>query len=179
MAGHAGWLIQSTSTGGGEMSIFVFEEAEKLRIYAVRENGEPEWDVFGSAQYLVPTVPMSVGDTWPSLETEYGEQTLARAVMQETVTTAAGQFDCMRVNIERVSEPGIVIETYWFAWGVGFVRDEGYGPEGLEWRDDLTSYTILGGVGYMPAYVGNIWMLGEITVATEPASWGELKSLYR
>lgn len=178
MSGHAGWIIHSTESEGG-MSLFFTEEAQKLRMYAVREYGSQTWEIPPTAQYLVPTVQMNIGDSWAGLGTDEGEATIARAAAQETITTAAGSFDCIRVDVEVAANPGVVVESYWFAWEVGFVRDQGYLGGEVDWRDELQSYTILGGTGYMPAFVGNTWNLAEITVPSENPSWGELKSLFR
>ncbi len=179
LAGQAGWVVHSTPSNGSGASIFLYEDASKLRFGANREYGSQEWNIVPTAQYFVPTAPMNVGDTWTSLATDEGDETVAEVVSEETITTAAGTFDCLRVDVEMVSNPGVVLESYWFAWGVGFVRNEGFEAGVSDWRDEVSSYTIVGGTGYMPAAVGNTWTLEEIVVPNDGGSWGELKSLYR
>jgi len=181
LAGQAGYIVHVTPDNPQDSasSLFFFEEAGKLRMYAARDVGSQDWDIFGSAQYLCPTAPMSLGDTWSHLSSDEGEATLARVVAEEDVTTAAGLFTTFRVEVELVSEPNVSIETMWFAWGVGFVRNQGYEGGAVDWRDNLTSYSIVGGSGYMPLGVGNTWTHAPEAVSTETAGWGELKSLFR
>jgi len=179
LAGHAGYVLTSTNTEDSGGSIFIFEEAGKARFYAIRDYGVQSWDILSTPQYVVPTGAMSIGDTWTFIETDFGEATLARVTAQENVTTPAGFFTCFRVDIERLVEPGVVIETLWFSWGAGFVRNQGYLDTFLDWRDELQSSSILGGTGYLPMAVGNTWNYVELPVAAENTSWGGLKSIYR
>ncbi len=179
LSGNAGYVVHSTPTEDPGSSIFLYEEAGKLRFYATRDFGSQDWDILPTAQYIAPTSPMTVGDSWSFIAAEDGAATVAEAVGQESVTTPAGTFSCFRVDIERVASPGEVVETMWFAWEVGFVRNEGYLDGYVDWRDELQSYTHAGGTGYMPAAVGNVWVMAEITVPGEARSWGGLKSLFR
>ncbi len=179
LAGHEGFIVHITSTFEGFSSLFLFEENDKLRLFAGRDGGSTEWDILSSAQYVVPTTAMTVGQSWDFIDTDEGEARVARVVGQEQRTTSAGTFTCLRVKIERVSAPGVADETIWFAWGVGFVRDQGYVDGYLDWRDELQSYSISSGTGYMPMGVGNTWSYVERPVASEAESWGGLKRLYR
>jgi hypothetical protein len=179
LAGHAGFVAVSTSTEDSGGSIFLFEEAGKLRFYAQRGFGTTTWDIMTTAQYVVQTSAMTIGDTWTFIEDDFGNPTVARVGAQEQVTTALGTFDCYRVDIERVSEPGVALETMWFADGVGFVRSQGFLNGWMDWRDDLESYTNASGSGFMPMGVGNTWNFTPVAVANETTNWGNLKSLYR
>ncbi len=179
LADHVGFVVVSTSTEDSGVSIFLFEEAGKLRFFAQRGFGTTTWDTTTTAQYLVPMNAMTIGDTWTFIEDDFGNPTVARVGAQEPVTTGLGTFDCFRVDIERVSEPGVAMQTMWFADGVGFVRSQAFVDGWMDWRDDLESYTNASGSGFMPMGVGNIWNFVPVAVATETTSWGDLKSIYR
>ena len=178
LAGQAGYVIHSVYDNTGS-SIFLTEEAGKVRFYATREFGLAGWDIVATPQYLVPTGTLTIGETWDYINTDDDEATVARVAAQESVTTAAGTFSCYQVDIERAAAPGTAYETMWFASGVGFVRNEGYINGAMDWRDELQSQSIVGGTGYLPLAVGNSWTYAEVPVATENTNWGELKSIYR
>jgi len=140
--GHAGYVVHSTPTGYPGSSFFLFEEAGKLRFYATRGYGSQDWDIVSSPQYIVPTSAMSIGDTWDYLDSDPGEALRARVTAQENVITPAGTFSCFRVDIDSVTDPGVLHQTMWFAWDVGFVRTQGYQGSHLDWRDELQSFSV-------------------------------------
>ena len=82
-------------------------------------------------------------------------------------------------RIGRVDTPGVALETMWFTWGVGFVRNQGYWNGSVDWRDELQSFSITSGSGYMPVGIGNTWEFVAVPVANENPTWGEIKSMYR
>ncbi len=179
LAGHVGYVVVNTSTEDGGESIFLFEEAEKLRFFATRGFGTTTWDTLPTAQYVVQLNAMSIGDTWNFIDNGSGGPSVARVGAFEQVITGLGTFSCYRVDIELVSTPGVIRENMWFAAGVGFVRSQGFEGGWMDWRDDLESYTIVSGSGFMPMGVGNTWNFIQVAVANETTSWGNLKSLYR
>ena len=179
-AGNAGFVIISDSTDDEhDTSFFVFEEAGKLRFYATREPDSNDWDILPTAQYLCPTAPMSIDDTWPFIDYDDGSERMARVVAEENVTVGAGSYTAFKVRIELVSTPTVAVEEIWFAWGVGFVKNRGWWNGELDWRDELQSVTIIGGTGYMPAAVGNVWSYDELPVPVDAGSWGAVKEMYR
>lgn len=179
LAGQAGFVVHSVYGDNTGESIFLTEESGKIRFYATREFGFSSWDIVASAQYLVPTSTLTIGDTWDYINTDNDEATVARVGAEESVETAAGTFSCYRVDIERVAAPGTAYETMWFAAGVGFVRNQGFLNGSMDWRDELQSHAIAGGTGFMPLAAGNSWNYVEVPVATVITNWGELKSTYR
>ena len=97
----------------------------------------------------------------------------------ENISVLAGSFSAYRVDIAEVAAPSVVLETMWFVNGVGFVRDQGYQNGVLDWRDELSTYTIAGGSGFMPLAVGNEWEHVWLSVPTAAKSLSGLKSQYR
>ena len=68
-----------------------------------------------------------------------------KVVLQESVTTAAGTFDCYKLEYDFNMELGFVKKKYkvsqWIAEGVGVVKDETYDKKGkLESSSELTKF---------------------------------------
>jgi hypothetical protein len=177
--GHAGFVVHSVRDGVSGQSIFVFEENDKLRIYAYRAFGQSEWAVEDHAQYLCPTVSVPVGTAWNYLADDMGVARVAGVVRTESVTVPAGTFSAHRVEIITFNDPSTPVGVMWFVDGVGWAQSEGLFPDGkTEWREVLLSYQVTGGTGYMPIAVGNTWTLTEGTVSSALRSMGDLKSRY-
>lgn len=180
LAGNDGFIVHSVRASEGEgQSVFVFEEDGKLRVYAFRQFGQFTWDVLPGSQYLVQQHSMSIGDKWNALQGDGGNPMEAEVVDHVSITVLAGTFDCYRIDLVYTANPTVVVQSMWFSNGVGWVQNEGYLPGGaVDWRDELSDYTIVSGTGFMPLGIGNSWTQISITVATRQASWGEIKSKY-
>ena len=180
LAGTDGFVIHATQTDGSGSSVFLVEEAGMVRLFASREYGSQSWDIEATVQYICPLTPMSLGDSWSSFTTDEGDETVAEVTAAENLTTDAGTFQCYRVDIEKVSEPGVLVETMWFSWGVGFVRSQGYWNGYMDYRDELDNYFTIGGAtGYLPLDIGNWWSYAEVAVPSESVSWGAVKAMHR
>ena len=173
--GNPGFILRITDPGYPGFNLFVFEESEKIRFYAGREDGEPGWTVFSGFQYLCPSTTMNVSDSWRFLDDEV-EETIATVVALEPVTTNAGTFPSYKVNIAHASNPTEVISIMWFSSGFGIVKQWDYFPE--IWRSDLQEYSLVGGSGFFPLTLGNRWDYAEIQVPVEESTWGAIKALY-
>ena len=178
-AGNAGFLVQTSDSEGFGQTLFVGPDAGKVRIYASREFGSQVWEDFPGAQYLVPMSSLNIGDTWRFMNSDNDLETIAEVTALENISVVVGTFSAYRVDVAEVASPSVIIETMWFADGVGFVRNQGYLGGSLDWRDDLSSFTIVGGSGFMPMAVGNTWFHVFVSVPTENTSLGGLKSQYR
>lgn len=174
-----GFLMRITNTGVLSQTVFVVEEAGKVRAYAFRAAGSSVWDLALGTQYLCQSQSMSIGNSWRFLNDDFDAETVATVAAQTNVTTAAGTFSTYRVDIALASAPGTVVESMYFAFGVGFVRDEGFLGGSLDWQDELVSYSIAGGSGFFPLAIGNIWVHDEINLAVETRAWGAIKVLFQ
>jgi len=177
MAGLSGSLVRFTEPGFPAETVFVFEESGKLRVYAFREAGMP-WEVLVGAQYFTQTASMTIGDNWRFLDDDHGNETVATVVAQENITTPAGSYSTFKVNVTLASSPSTITESLWFALGVGYVLDEEYASGVLDWKSWLTNATIVGGTGFLPLAVGNIWVYADVNVAVGNSNWSAVKSLF-
>jgi hypothetical protein len=177
--GNAGFLMQITEPGENGATVFMFEEAGMIRMYAMRAHGFDFWVVFPGGQYICPVSAMSINDTWRFLDDE-GIETIATVIGLESITTAAGTFACYTVVVEDINNRGTVLQTLWFSSGIGLVREMDFfeGPTPINWQSDLQSYNISGGSGFFPLAVGNRWDYAEITNPTQATTWGAIKSKY-
>lgn len=180
MDGHNGSLMRVIEPGYGGITVFFFEEEGKNRVYAERPLGSDAWTVKPGAQYICKSTTMTIGETWRFLD-DGVEETQATVGAQESVTTDAGTFSCYRVDVERVSNPGTVIESLWFSDGVGLVKERDFfdGPTPSDWQAELLNYTIVGGSGFWPRSVGNVWNYKETILPVETTTWGAIKSEFR
>jgi len=177
--GNDGYLMQITEPGEGGSTMFLFEEAGKIRAFAERISGSSTWDIFSEPQYICQSTSMTVNDSWRFLDDE-GEERVATVVTQESITTNAGTFSCYRVDIESATNPGTVITSLWFSSGVGLVREDDFyeGTTPVDWRFELQSFSLAGGSGFFPLAVGNVWQYGEIILPVEFTTWGAIKAKY-
>ncbi len=180
MDGHAGSIATDVEPGW-TTDFFLFNEGGLIRFYAFRENGAPLWTVLPAAEYLVKTTGMIIGDSWRGPDTDFGQPTTATVTAFESVTTPAGTFNCARVEFALTNNPSMLDSVFWFADGVGIVRQDFYdlfSPQNpVTDRSELVSFTIAGGSGFLPVTVGNQWNY-QTTVASEKTTWGQLKSQY-
>jgi hypothetical protein len=177
---NAGFNLRITEPGETGSTFFVFEEAGKIRMYAVKVDGEVDWTVFPDAQYLCQATSMSINDTWRFLD-EDGAETVATVVAQQSVTTSAGTFSCFKVDVELASDLGAERESLWFSSGFGLVRDLDFfvGSVAITWQTDLISHNLAGGSGFFPLAVGNIWDYEETLLPVESTTWGAIKSKFK
>ena len=178
LAGNPGFIVTITEPGFPPESFFVFEETGKIRIFASREAGSPNWDILPGSQYLCQATTMSIGDTWRFLDDDPGSETVATVVAQGSLTTAAGTFSIFKVDVALASDPSTINHSVCFSSGVGIVREEEYFAGALNYRDELFSFNIVVGSGFFPLAVGNQWDYAEINVPVEATSWGAVKSKY-
>ena len=145
--GNAGSIFRITESGNTGEDVFIFEEAGKYRVYAVRNDGEV-WEYLTPAQYFCPVSSMTVGESWRSIDWELAEETLATVALQENITVSAGTFPCYRVDVEVVSNPGVIVQSLWLSNGVGLIRESYFEGDGF-WISYLDSYYVTG-TGFMP-----------------------------
>ncbi len=179
MAGNAGFLLRVVEPGLPTQTIFVFEESGKLRVFASREAGIPGRGILPGAQYFTQATSMALGNSWRFLDDDSANETVATVVAQENITTPAGSFSTFKVDVTLLSAPGTVIESLWFSSGVGYVLDEDYAGGVLDGKSWLGNFTIVGGSGYMPLAVGNMWVHVDVNVAVESIPWATFKTKYK
>jgi len=178
-SGNGGFVVVSLETDGFGSSIFVGNDAGKVRIYAFRDFGSQIWDDVGDAQYLVPSTTLNIGDTWRFVDSDSGNETEAEVMALENITVVAGTFSAYRVDIVEVNAPNDLYESMWYVNGIGFVRSQGFLNGEIDWTDDLRSYSIVGGSGFFPLAVGNTWDIQYEIVSSESGTWGRTKAMFR
>ena len=151
-AGNIAYRIRTakSSTVGDVVS---WQEDRCTSISRHREQNYDINDVLLTDQFYVPSklrvdeTPdhLRVGATWTTAYTEVevdpvlGTRTVSKdetwtiEALDESVTTAAGTFSCLKVN--KVTS-GAANKRYWFALGVGKIREEGEAVE------TLTAFTV-------------------------------------
>jgi len=167
--GQPGYLMESVEDGITD-DFFVFEEADQVRIFAVRPAGETEWIYLTPGTYLGPAIGDEIGASWIFLPDDYGESTCTLEDF-ESIAVPAGTFNTAECVVRPDVEPDAIAEIMSFAENVGLVQE--YWPsDGV--KDVLTDYNIAGGSGYFPLAVGNWWEYDESVVAvsqlTTPAN---------
>jgi hypothetical protein len=175
--GNAGTILTIENAGGPTEAFFVFPQAQMIRVYASRDEGSPTWDILTGSVSLVPKNKFTAGDTWRFLDDELGGETVAVAVAEESVTTAAGTFTAWKVDVALVTNPTQPTQSLWFAAGVGLVRPVDYLAQWIETASSLDTYSTTGN-GYFPLVVGNTWTYVESEVPTAGSSVGEIKARY-
>jgi hypothetical protein len=151
-AGNIAYRVRTgkSSTVGDVVS---WQEDRCTSIVRHREQNFDINDTLLTDQFYVPSklrvdetpAHLMVGATWTSAYTEVevdpvlGTRTTSKdetwtvEALDESVTTAAGTFSCLKVN--KVTS-GAASKRYWFALGVGKIREEGEAVE------TLTAFTV-------------------------------------
>ena len=177
MDGNAGSILRIVESGSPGQDIFIFEEEGKYRVYALREDGGT-WFYLTPAQYFCPVSSMTAGETWRFINaSDLSEETLATVTLQEDITTAAGTFSCYKVDVEVVSDPGVIVQSLWLSNGYGLIKESWFEGNGY-WISDLDNYYATG-TGFMPRDVGNWWAYTGYLIGTEESSWGKIKKSYQ
>jgi hypothetical protein len=176
MDGSAGTIFRITESGSPGQDVFIIEEDDKYRVFALREDGA-EWFNLIPAQYFSPISSMTIGETWRFVNDNGTDETRATVVLQEEITTNAGSFLCYRIDIENLLEPGTVSQSMWLSDGAGMIREKYFEASGY-WFNDLDNY-FAAGTGFMPRVVGNWWSYAGQLVGTEESSWGKIKKELR
>lgn len=178
MDGSAGVLMTIEDPPGALASThFLQTQAAKIRVYASRDAGSPTWTVHATPIYMVPKNNVRVGDTWRYLDESDGSETLAEAIVEESVDTPAGTFMAWKIDVTLASDPTKRVRTVWFADDLGIVREVVYWDQWIQWERLLDTYTVTGN-GHFPLTVGNTWSLVSGGVATEPNSVSAVKGQY-
>lgn len=153
----AGTMAYRVRTGkaGGLGDVVSWQEDTCTGVMRHREQSlNATTDAVETDQFYVPGKPrvdeepahLAVGATWTTSYTEVEvdnvlgqthtkskDETWTVLALDESVTTPAGTFTCLKVN---KTTSGAADKTYWFAKGVGKVQEMGEAVE------TLTSYTI-------------------------------------
>ena len=175
--GNPGTILTIEDAGNPTETFFVFPQAGMIRVYASRDEGSPTWDILTGPVFLVPKNNITAGDTWRFFDDDLGGETVAEAIIEESVTNAAGTFTAWKIDVAPVSNPTQPTQSLWFASGVGLVRQVDYFDQWIERESNLDTYSTTGN-GYFPLVVGNIWTYVGSEVPTADSSVGELKSRY-
>jgi hypothetical protein len=179
MDGNAGVLLEVEDPPGALAETrFMITQAGKIRVYATRAAGSPAWTVHPVAIYLVPKNNINPGDTWRYLDEPDGSETIAEAIVEESVDTPAGTFLAWRIDVARASNPTKLVRSVWFADDLGTVREVEYFDQWIQWEGLLDMYSV-GGNGHFPLSVGNTWSLLTGGVATEASSMSAIKGQFR
>jgi len=173
--GNAGTILTIEEPGISTETLFLFPQAGMIRVYASRDEGSPSWDILAGPVYLVPKNKITTGDTWRFLDDELGGETIAEAIAEESVTTAAGTFTAWKIDVSPVSTPAQPTQSLWFASGMGLVRQVDYFDRWIERESNLETY-FTSGNGFFPLVAGNIWTYIGSEVPTADSSVGEMKA---
>jgi hypothetical protein len=175
--GNAGTILTMEELGNPIKTYFLFPQGGMIRVYASRDAGSPSWDILAGMIHLVPKNKIAAGDTWRFLDDEQGGETIAEAIVEESVWTIAGTFMAWRVDIALVSNPTVPIRSRWFASRVGLVRQVEYVDQSIASESILATYATNGN-GYFPLVVGNVWTYdgGAVPVKAEVVSVGSFKA---
>ncbi|MDX2475570.1 MAG: FlgD immunoglobulin-like domain containing protein [Candidatus Krumholzibacteria bacterium] len=159
--GNAGYILESTDFANPPEELFVFLESGKMRIYAIREAGQP-WDYFGPGTYFAPVASAGVGSTWGFMPDDFGNPSVATLEGIASETVPAGTFNAIWCVGRLVSDPAVIIEEAYFVSGTGLIRE--YFPADSS-TDELNSFNVVGGSGYFPLAVGNWWEYDQLASA--------------
>lgn len=153
LAGQSGFLLESEEPGYGTETLFVFEEAGHIRVFAVRPEGEPNWELLPEGSLIAPAPGDGIGDSWSTLPDDFGRPSTSTLEAFESTTVPAGTFSAAKCVSRPDVDPSTFTEVRHWVQGIGLIRD--FFP--ADGADILTSYFIAGGSGYLPLAVGNWW----------------------
>jgi hypothetical protein len=178
MDGTAGVLMTIEDPPGALAAThFMITQAGKIRVHATRDAGSPTWTVHATPVYLVTKNRIDPGDTWRYLDEDDGSETIAEAIVEESVETPAGTFMAWRVDVARASNPTKLVRSVWFADDLGIVREVEYFDQWIQWEGLLEVYSVTGN-GHFPLSVGNTWSLLSGGVPTRVNSLSAVKGQY-
>lgn len=179
MDGNAGVLLEVEDPPGSLYETrFMMTQAGYIRVYATRNAGSSTWTIPAVPIYLVPKNRINPGDTWRYLDEPDGSETVAEAIVEESVDTPAGTFLAWRIDIARVTSPADVVRAIWVADDLGIVREVEYFDQWIEWEGLLDMYSVTGN-GHFPLSVGNTWSLLTGVVSAESSSVSAIKGQFR
>ena len=150
--GYPGFVQVMTINDSLHETHFFFEENGYIRWYAYKMAWQDTFHILPDSTYHVKLYSLEIGDSWNSW---IGEPTNAIVVDTATVSVPAGTFFSCIVEHHLQSLPDSVKATIWFSFDVGMVKMVLYGDTGV-----LEDYSLSGGTGYYPLYVGNWWRYG-------------------
>lgn len=157
LAGQSGYLmaIEETVDEGSPESqtLFVTAESGHVRVVATRPFGEQAWEILSAGTYIAPGPDDVVGSNWTTFPDDFGRPARSYLEAFETITTVAGTFDVARCVVRPDEALDEIAAIRYFADGVGLVAELFPGDD----TDLMTSYDIVGGLGYFPLAVGNTW----------------------
>ena len=147
--GYPGFVQEMTKNDSLHETDFFFEENGYIRWYAYKVAGQDSFHILPDSTYSTKSDSLEIGDTWNSW---MNGPTNAEVVDTATVSVPAGTFFSYVVEHHPQSFPDSVEATFWGSFNVGGVKQV-FGDDTLA----LGDYSLLGGTGYMPLYVGNWW----------------------
>lgn len=178
MDDNDGFLLRITGDSEASDTVFAFEEEDKVRLYAIRNDGG-NWDIPPDAIYICQASSMSPGDSWNFLPINDGQASTATVVGTDPVSGPAGSYnDAIRVDIRLAADgpAGEVKESRWFVEDLGYVKTGGYFGGEVDFQDRLESSSVTG-IGFFPLEIGNSWTyLLNDGVGTAALSFGALKA---
>ena len=152
--GYPGFVQVMTTNDSLNETDFLFEENGYIRMYAYKIAWQDTFYILPDSTYLVKTDSLEIGNTWNAWT---GGPANAIVVDTATVSVPAGTFFSYIVEYHPQSVPDSVEATMWFSFDIGMVKVV-YGDT---WA--LYDYSLSGGTGYYPVYVGNWWRFGTDT----------------
>lgn len=153
LAGQPGYLMHIDEPGAVRETLFLYEEAGRVRVLASREDLQQDWQYYAPDTYLAPAVGEGVGTSWAFIpDTDYG---LLTATLEsfETRNVVAGPFSTATFITRANSAPEFDLEILSVAAGVGLVYEFYFDEVPIE----LGNYFLAGGTGYFPLAAGNWW----------------------
>ena len=154
LAGQPGFLLNIDEPGVPTETLFLYEDAGRVRVLALREDFSPDWEFYAPNTYLAPAVGEAAGTTWAFIPNDFDGLLTATLERFGNRTVPAGTFFTALCINRPVSAPGVDLEAIFFAADVGLITEFYFG-EGEHLR--LLNYSLMGGSGYFPLAVGNWW----------------------
>ncbi len=163
-------------------SILLRIEGDYMIYYGDLVSGVPDFE--DEPVTVEKVYNISPGDTWTGYLRDYPMYEVAVGEVQKTVP--AGTFTAMEIELYDGENHDTYIGRTWLADGVGYLGYEGEFL-GVTVMEELTSYTHVGGDGYWPMAVGNVYVYDyieivleynapymTITVDGDPAEWSSV-----
>ena len=175
--GEDGHVLQVDSPGDAIEEFFLIETDGLVEFLAWRQP-PALFESLGGFQYLTP---ITTGDVVPGMsfwfiEGDCGLQLMTYMGMVE-LTVPAGTFMTYQFNVPDSCAAGKQQRFFW-ADGVGLVRQAEYSSGIFDQAWVLNSHTLNGGSGLFPRAAGNLWEYTAGSVASDQASVGTLKAKF-